>query len=107
MCNRSEAVYFRDEDGNDFAFFQRYSAQQIGMWLAEGTIVEARMPAPTKKNQERYISVYKWSGIRLQKARDKSARMPGYVTEGAVLDNKYGYKMLVKAWKPQFAVVFA
>lgn len=99
MFNRSECVYFGDEMGNPFSYFEHFSRHQINEWLADGTVVEAFMPAPTKKNQERTIRVYRWSGVRNFKPRDKSAQMPGYVTEGAIIHENRLYLADVDAWR--------
>lgn len=94
MVNRSEAVYFSDENGNRFSYFEHYSPEHISAWLAEGTVIEARMPAPTKKRPERYITVYHWKGIRTSvwaaafERRDLSAQMPPIVTELAAAGNR-------------------
>jgi hypothetical protein len=102
MVERNVELYFGDE----FGYFERYDYNQVLVWLAEGSVVEARKPTPTKKNADKYCTVYKWIGEKQQELRDLSAEMPPSVTEGNA-EGSFIHRMIVKAWRPSFTVVTA
>lgn len=95
MADKTAVLYF----GENFSYCETKYYDQILVWLAEGSVTEARMPTPTAKNPEKYRTVYKWAGEKQQELRDLSAEMPPSVTEGNA-EGSFIHRMIVKAWQP-------
>ena len=83
MARLTEVYY-----GDSFDYCQDYPWDMVLIWLAEGSVVERRMPTPTKKNPDKYRTVYMWIGEKTQDLRDLSAEMPPAVTELAAAGSR-------------------
>lgn len=94
MARLTEIYY-----GDGFDYCQNHPWDMVLIWLAEGSVVERRMPTPTRKNPEKYRTVYTWIGEKTQELRDLSAEMPPSVTEGNA-EGSFIHRMIVKAWRP-------
>lgn len=88
--------------GQDFIKSERLPLEVVTLLQEQGSIRPGWKPNKRGKLKPCLISVYSFSKIR-----DVSCQMGPRVTEGAVIGNHPGYKALVKAWKPKFAVVMA
>ena len=92
MARLTEVYY-----GDGFDYCQDHPWDIVLIWLAEGSVVERRMPTPTRKNPDKYRTVYMWIGEKMQELRDLSAEMPPSVTELAA-QGSYIHRMMAVAW---------
>lgn len=99
MASKAATVYY----GDHFDSSQQHDYDEVSAWLEDGTIQERDMPMPTRRHPERTKKVYVWMGVRMQKYRDTSAKMPGYVTHGNAIGT-FKHVMIVRAWRPQLVV---
>lgn len=92
--------YFVVYSGDNFESNSRYTPHDFHMHWYSGAIVEKAMPCPTRRHPQRTKNVYFWVGHtgRALCVHDKSSQMPGYVTEGAVLESNRLYMAAVDAW---------
>jgi hypothetical protein len=86
----------------DFRESERLPLEVVTLLQEQGTIRSAWKPNAKGKLKPVLISLDVMSKIR-----DTSCQMGPRVTEGAVINDHPGFKALVKAWKPKFAVVMA
>lgn len=86
MADRLTEVYY----GDGFDYSQDHPWDMVHVWLGEGSVGERRMPTPTKKNPDKYRTVYLWLGEKTQELRDLSAEMPPRATELAAYGGENG-----------------
>ncbi|HTF70903.1 MAG TPA: hypothetical protein VK638_50360 [Edaphobacter sp.] len=84
MANNTVALYF----GDSLGYSEPKDYDQVRMWMQEGSVIEVKMLTPTRRNPEKYRTVYKWIGEKTQELRDLSAEMPPAVTEMAATGNR-------------------
>ena len=79
MMETTYTVY----SGDNFEQCDRYYAHEFKERWESGSIVERKMPCPTKKRPDKTKTVYYWCGIADLNVRlkDVSSEMPPMVTE--------------------------
>jgi hypothetical protein len=94
MADKKERVYF----GDDFAYSEQMDFEVIQYLLGEGSVDQAQMPTPTRRNPFKTSTVYRWNGVRVQSVRDLSAQMPPFVTELAAQGSR-PHRTMASSWR--------